>query len=251
MATGHGWMLSARPFGRRLSPTDHTRFPPPAHRTGRADLPHPALGPGSFRRLARCPEHAWSVDETESLIQVFRRVSTFPPTPHAMLVHEPATYSALKKTLQLHVRFRKRSVAEVVQPTSYDTVDVADQFFRTLPRHVVANHPSKLPLQSANANLGWISRHIRTSTTTAVLNAKAVSEEVERFGRRVADSRLGLVENEPNLREDLLGLRQRISSVTSAQNHESSSPGESHPQALTEPDVNVSVHPALIVQPPA
>ena len=31
-------------------------------------------------------------------------------------------------------------------------------------------------------------------------------------------------------------------------NHESSSPGESHPQALTEPDVNLSAHPAPIVQ---
>ena len=34
----------------------------------------------------------------------------------------------------------------------------------------------------------------------------------------------------------------------STQNHESSSPGESHPQALTESDVNLSAHPALIVQ---
>ena len=31
-------------------------------------------------------------------------------------------------------------------------------------------------------------------------------------------------------------------------NYESSSPGESHPQALTEPDVNLSAHPAPIVQ---
>ena len=29
----------------------------------------------------------------------------------------------------------------------------------------------------------------------------------------------------------------------------SSRPGESHPQALTEPDVSVAAHPALIVQP--
>ena len=28
-----------------------------------------------------------------------------------------------------------------------------------------------------------------------------------------------------------------------------SSPGESHPQALTEPDVNLSIHPAPIIQP--
>jgi hypothetical protein len=31
--------------------------------------------------------------------------------------------------------------------------------------------------------------------------------------------------------------------------NESSSPGEFHPQALPEPDVNLSIHPALIVQP--
>ena len=32
-------------------------------------------------------------------------------------------------------------------------------------------------------------------------------------------------------------------------NDQSSRPGESHPQALTEPDMNVSAHPALTVQP--
>src|ERR1039457_4723225 len=31
---------------------------------------------------------------------------------------------------------------------------------------------------------------------------------------------------------------------------ESSRPGEFRPQALTDPDMNVSAHPALIVQPP-
>jgi hypothetical protein len=33
--------------------------------------------------------------------------------------------------------------------------------------------------------------------------------------------------------------------------HEVSSPGESHPQALLEPDVNLSAHPAPIIQPQA
>jgi hypothetical protein len=32
------------------------------------------------------------------------------------------------------------------------------------------------------------------------------------------------------------------------ENAKSSSPGELHPQALTEPDVNLSAHPALIVR---
>src|SRR4051812_9817044 len=37
--------------------------------------------------------------------------------------------------------------------------------------------------------------------------------------------------------------------VSVHQDHESSSPGEFHPQALTEPDVRLSPHPALITRP--
>ena len=39
--------------------------------------------------------------------------------------------------------------------------------------------------------------------------------------------------------------------LTAAQDHKVSSPGESHPQALSEPDVNLSAHPAPIIQPQA
>jgi hypothetical protein len=40
-----------------------------------------------------------------------------------------------------------------------------------------------------------------------------------------------------------------LSQILYYKTKESSSPGESHPQALTESDVTVSRHPALIVQP--
>ena len=40
-----------------------------------------------------------------------------------------------------------------------------------------------------------------------------------------------------------------LSQILSNKTQESSSPGESHPQALTDPDVKVSRHPAPIVQP--
>jgi hypothetical protein len=40
-----------------------------------------------------------------------------------------------------------------------------------------------------------------------------------------------------------------LQSETILKVNESSSPGEFHPQALPEPDVNLSIHPALIVQP--
>jgi len=40
--------------------------------------------------------------------------------------------------------------------------------------------------------------------------------------------------------------RHQVSGLKTA---ESNSPGEFHPQALTEPDVSLSTHPALIDQP--
>ena len=39
-----------------------------------------------------------------------------------------------------------------------------------------------------------------------------------------------------------------VHSKIALKGNESSSPGEFHPQALTDPDVNVSAHPALIIQ---
>jgi len=42
--------------------------------------------------------------------------------------------------------------------------------------------------------------------------------------------------------------KRRVEEVTLGKWYEeSSSPGEFHPQALTDPDVNVSAHPALII----
>ena len=41
----------------------------------------------------------------------------------------------------------------------------------------------------------------------------------------------------------------RVAGGFSPPSPQSSSAGESHPHALTEPDVNLSVHPALIAQP--
>jgi len=57
------------------------------------------------------------------------------------------------------------------------------------------------------------------------------------------------------LREQIGQMSEMFGSMTDedasfryAEGKWSSSPGELHPQALTEPDVNLSIHPALIVQ---
>ncbi len=46
-------------------------FPPPAHRTGRADLPHPALGPEFFLRspTGRCADAGAGISDQEKWCQ--------------------------------------------------------------------------------------------------------------------------------------------------------------------------------------
>jgi len=53
------------------------------------------------------------------------------------------------------------------------------------------------------------------------------------------------------IKENLLNNEFTSHSEATLENDESSSPGEFHPQALTDPDVTVSRHPALIIQLPS
>ena len=68
VAVGQTYLLSASFVWRCLSGSTMTPFPHPAHRTGQADLPHPALGqelhafahdtsrPSALRRTSpKCP----------------------------------------------------------------------------------------------------------------------------------------------------------------------------------------------------
>src|SRR4051812_37764201 len=64
---------------------------------------------------------------------------------------------------------------------------------------------------------------------------------------------LALVERQAELRQPVLELRKklpRLCLVLTAE-RQSSSGGESHPSALSEPDVRLSPHPAPTLQPPA
>ena len=54
-----------------------------------------------------------------------------------------------------------------------------------------------------------------------------------------------------NLSSTKFGAMFKLLLLTGARRNQSSRPGEFHPQALTDPDVNVSAHPALTVQPPS
>ena len=84
----------------------------------------------------------------------------------------------------------------------------------------------------------------------------ALSVSFSSFDRITAEldqTRFPLVQLQAELgepRAEFFQTRRRLVTMLKA-DYESSSPGGSRPQALTEPDVNVSAHPALIVQSPA
>ena len=72
----------------------------------------------------------------------------------------------------------------------------------------------------------------------------------DRIAAKLDQTRFPFVQLQTKLGEPRAEFFQtlRCLAVVLKSDHESSSPGESHPQALTEPDGNLSAHPALIVQ---
>src|ERR1019366_9920664 len=83
----------AAPFVWRCPSTPAvTPFPHPAHRTGRAELPHPALGPDLT--LSLTPRYATAraqTDETEVPVEVLEWISPAPTSPDLVLVAQPPT----------------------------------------------------------------------------------------------------------------------------------------------------------------
>jgi len=79
---------------------------------------------------------------------------------------------------------------------------------------------------------------------------EAISKELEAFFVHMNDFCFGRMQREATLGGPRMHHFQRLFGffASATLNDRSSSPGELHPQALTEPDVNLSVHPALIVQ---
>ena len=111
--------------------------------------------------------------------------------------------------------------------------------------------PANLPVEALNPPFGRPCPQIGGRGPRREARTEGVSKEVKRLPRGVHYLRLLLVHSELHAGDDLFGRVSCFLSRTTTQNDESSSAGESHPHALTEPDVNLSTHPALIAQPSA
>src|SRR5215469_9159801 len=76
-----------------------------------------------------------------------------------------------------------------------------------------------------------------------------VPEKAKALLARLLDAGLRLIQGDPHACNHLPRPIQCLSRFTATENHEVSSPGGSHPEALSEPYVNVSAHTAPTMEP--
>ena len=110
-------------------------FPHPAHRTGRADLPHPALGQDVTP--SHSPSHATAraqAYETEVPVQVREWIGPAPSSPELVLMAQPPAQPRSRVGVECTIRTAGRSDTEVVRPAAQRAVQLAHQLRGLLPR---------------------------------------------------------------------------------------------------------------------
>lgn len=128
------------------------------------------------------------------------------------------------------------------------TLPKLDLEFRQLGPHAFRNRcPAKrepaLPGHVAAMREAEKVERFRSSFSASLTVPGRAAAKLDQAGLRVVEFQAKFGESRPEFVQTSFRVH-----FTLETDHESSSPGESHPQALTEPDVNLSAHPALIIQ---
>jgi len=132
-----------------------------------------------------------------------------------------------------------RAVTKVVEPAHRHAINLGDRRLKGLAR-LSGCQPSD--------RFNHLSMAFRTREAKPA--AKRITKKVEALLAAVNDVCLLGMQRQTCFGDETFDFlkRQLRLLLTTTQDHKSSSPGEFHPQALTEPDVNLSAHPALIVR---
>ncbi len=147
------------------------------------------------------------------------------------------------------------AVTKIGTPSFQEAIHIADQLIDRyeipLPVRELTNS-----LASPDQRLGCGSyAEITTVTTESVaVVSERKTQEVQALTRlmQLDDARFLAVNGElKSPFQQSFDPPDQLPRLIARQNHESSSPGEFHPQALTEPDGSLSTHPALIIRPTA
>src|SRR5437867_6221832 len=171
-----------------------TPSPIPAHRTGRADFPHPALrlvsrsGTRTRPQLQRSQPQDSQFSEDPLSREApdaarWHLVAASEEVPHAVIdvvVHSPIGHCACP-------------MAEVGRPASQRPVQAAGDLG---PGSLIARPETSpdLLLDPPHALLRRLCGQIPVAIFPVTLRPEGIAQEVERFPARIADTRLGLIE---------------------------------------------------------
>ena len=171
-------------------------------------------------------------------LMVAAATTPLPFPAYARDTAKTATHPRIHPSIQV-LEYRRIAVSEVREPSPQGRVESRDDAREAVAAGAPGFHRRRV-LELRQALLARPSTALR----------EAIAQKLEALGHGVHDARLGRVENQLGLLDPLRNFAELLFGFlpTSTQDHESSSPGDSHAQALAEPDVNVSAHPALIIQ---
>jgi hypothetical protein len=141
---------------------------------------------------------------------------------------------------------------DIVPPANHHWVELTDDRCQLLRYSLAAGEPVDFPTYRLHGLLAWPPIREQVAHGLGSPRMEMEPQGVESFLSHRHQAGLGRVELAFLFPE---GQSDRASRVLGlefgpAHNDESSRAGEFHPGTLTDPDVNVSAHPALIVQPP-
>jgi hypothetical protein len=236
----------------------------PLHGSGQAGFPHPALALGNNAHAAQAigmtdsRQRQPTGDEAPHTIPEYAAILAAPRQRAMPEPAEPEPKSRQCRSIHGHPIVAEVSTYHRLLPFAhfgdgfvhpslkfgFHLVQLRLQpFAHRLPQH---RKPSIASLLYADMRKAQEVERLRFpfSTFLPVVDRKRTKFQQPRFlGMQF---QVELPHSFPEFRPELIGLR-----FVPESNHESSSGGELHPSALTEPDVKLSLHPALTIQPPA
>src|SRR5438045_6700005 len=108
-------------------------FPHPAHRTGLADCPHPALGQDSRLHPRRATTKLGQAYEAEVFVKVREWISSALASPDLVLEAQPPAQPHSRVVVEHPIRFAGGSNAKVVGPSAERLVQLIHQLCGLLP----------------------------------------------------------------------------------------------------------------------
>src|ERR1035437_8291771 len=146
------------------------------------------------------------------------------------------------------ISHQPRPVTEVVGPSPQNPVELISH---VRPRFHVFSHQqiSHFLPQLGDALLRRTRPEILMTILPKTMRPEAVSQKIKPLSPCLLDAGLRLVQRESNPSHHTPRPIQCLRRAAATENHEVSSPRESHPEALSEPCLNVSAHTAPAMEP--